>query len=75
MHMSLSAPCDPFQAITVWREGGNDRGPVVFLHLGDHLSILMSPEELGQLTAVLLHAIEDTPLPAPVVETIPLTYE
>lgn len=49
--------------------------PQLMLKLGVNLVLMLTPPELGGLCGVLLHAIEDTPLPAPVVETIPFTYE
>lgn len=74
MHMSLMGASDPFHATTNWKENTNGPGHVVFLHLGDYMTVLMSPEELGALVGVLLQAIEDTPVPPPTIETIPFTY-
>lgn len=64
MHMSLASASNPFHASTFWKANLNGRGHVLFLHLGDDMTLLMSPEEVGTLTTVLLQAIEDTPLPA-----------
>lgn len=74
MHMSLTAASNPFHATTMWRENTNGPGHVLFLHIGDSFTALMSAEELGRLVGVLLQAIEDTPPPPPHIETIPFTY-
>lgn len=64
MHFSVAAPVDPLPAKAVWRDRGGDGGHALFLHIGDDLTILLSPPELGELVGVLLHAIDETPVPA-----------
>jgi hypothetical protein len=61
MHMSLTAASNPFTASTFWRENTNGPGHVVFLHIGEDLSLLMSLDELLSLHLAVGAALDDAP--------------
>jgi hypothetical protein len=42
MHMSLAGAANPFTATAAWRPNLHGEGHVLFLHLGDNLTLLMS---------------------------------
>jgi hypothetical protein len=66
MHMSLAGAANPFTATAAWRPNLHGEGHVLFLHLGDNLTLLMSPEEVDELVDALRKALYEQPVPSPV---------
>jgi hypothetical protein len=61
MHITATVGVDPFKATYSWREKDERYDARVFLHLGEPITILLSPDDLLALHLVLAAAIDDMP--------------